>query len=202
MSNLHEEIDFLTSADISKLSVDEIKKSMNEIFSKIFFINFNLHPGYYVIRVRPDFEYSNYVNIRELSYKPKHLNHSYQRASVPYDTMFYCCSCERREREGEKTLFPYTDIKHGLMVSLFETVEELRENINESYNIMTGRPMDLRINKDFSKKVSYSIWVVKEKLTLARVALFKDYDFQIQDRGTINGIINSQILCTDRKSVV
>ena len=152
-----EEVDFITDTDISLLSEKRIESCLDNIFSSPHFIfaNHDLHPGYYVIRVRPDFMFNDIIDIKELSYKPKHLNDSYQRASTPNDTMLYCSSCERREAN-----IPFTDIEYGLNISLYETVKELRDSFS---------------NSEFSKSITYSIWVVKEPLRLARVALYKNY---------------------------
>jgi hypothetical protein len=153
-----EEIDFITNTDISLLSSEEkIESCLDNIFSfpHFFFGAHNLYPGYYVIRVRPDFMFNDIIDIKELSYKPKHLNDSYQRASTPNDTMLYCSSCERRGP------MPFTDIEHGLITSLYETVKELQDGSSS----------------EFSRSITYSIWVVKEPLVLARVALYKNYHF-------------------------
>ncbi|GHV09166.1 hypothetical protein FACS1894160_4590 [Bacteroidia bacterium] len=178
MSRIRELVNILTNKDIYILSENEVKKCLEIIFDNLFILEYNLHQGYYMIRVRPDFEYNELVDENELSYKPKHLNHTYQRASVPYDTMLYCCSCERREKGP--SFFPYTDIEFGLYISLFETIHELRD-YTFPMQYIKSHAIRRPINDIIEKKVTYSIWVVKEPLKLVRVAPYKEYDLQVND---------------------
>jgi hypothetical protein len=176
MSKLSELVDFLKNADKSMLSQNNALEILDDIFSNIGIIqNYNLHPGFFVIRVRPDFEYKNNINIEELSYKPKFLNKEYQRASIPNDTMFYCCSCERRGLIDEKLNMPFTDIEDGLFISLFETISELRDDpvFNHSIFFNDRAYKSFRSVNNFTKKVTYSIWIVDHFLSLALLPIYK-----------------------------
>ena len=177
MSKLSEQVNFLINADISTLVPIDTLILLNDIFSNIGIIqHYNLHPGFFVIRVRPDFEYKDSINIDELSYKPKSLNKKYQRASTPYDTMFYCCSCERRGIVDKKVNVPFTDIEDGLYISLFETISELRSSdvvFNHGFVSSNRTYKSFRSVNNFTKKVTYSIWVVNHFLTLALLPIYK-----------------------------
>lgn len=190
---LKRKIDDFLSLKLSSTTANDIQLYLDDIFNDPEFIFWQntLHVGYYMIRVRADFEYKYFFNILDIAYKPPHLNTKYQRASIPYDTMLYCCSCERREL---LTYNPYTDIVYGLKVALYETIDDLRDNIlyKHNPNKMFFDPMDLRINKNFNKKVTYSIWVVTKDMNLVRLVPFKYHDFQIYDQRMALNFFNNR----------
>ena len=69
-------------------SEDDVRFLMNQM-GKIGFIQTVLHPGHVIIRARPNEENKVYNSRAELSYKPQRYNDTYQRASIPKQTMFY-----------------------------------------------------------------------------------------------------------------
>jgi len=91
--------------------------------------------------------------------------------------MFYCCSCERRGLIDEIPGAPFTDIEDGLYISLFEAINELRESDvppNNLFYFGERAYRSFKSNDTFMKKITYSIWVVNNFLTLAFLPLFKE----------------------------
>jgi hypothetical protein len=112
------------------------------------------------------------------------LNEKYQRASVPHDTMFYCCSCERRnlDTSAGRLNLPFTDIEDGLYISLFETISERRDSdiiFNHGFVSNNRAYKSFRTYNNFTKKVTYSIWVIDHFLSLALLPLYKENEIDM-----------------------
>ncbi|NTV51312.1 MAG: hypothetical protein HGA69_00550 [Desulfobulbaceae bacterium] len=179
-------IEFLKQVSKSTCCIDDIEKNLKIALSNTYIINQNLYPGYLMLRVRVNGDNKRLEYPQQLSYKPSHLNKTCQRASLPFNSMFYASSCERRKQEVPHG---YTDVEYGLKVALFETLNEFRKNIFKANNSIDRKPMALRINEEFKgKNVTYSIWVVKELIKLARVCVFKEHAFENFTQYQVNGL--------------
>lgn len=78
----------LKAIDLSKYPYEEIQALIHQL-GKFGLIQFNFHRGKIIHRARPNIGMERFNNRVELQYKPKHLNLTYQRASIPNQTMFY-----------------------------------------------------------------------------------------------------------------
>lgn len=82
------EIESLKSLDLSNYPVDSVRKLIRDL-GGFLTIKTTLHKGEIIIRARPNEKGERFTTRSQLSYKPSHLNTSFQRASTPNMTMFY-----------------------------------------------------------------------------------------------------------------
>lgn len=83
---------------------DYPKKEILDLFKElgdIGHIVVNLFPGFTVMRARPNRDGPRFTQRSQLSFKPAHINTTYQRASTPDQTMFYASLLPERTEPGE-----------------------------------------------------------------------------------------------------
>lgn len=81
-------IEDLKALDLKNCKDDEITKLLGEM-GVVPWMCVTLHPDKLIMRIRPNYGNEEFFHRKELTYKPKHLNYTYQRASTPQNTMFY-----------------------------------------------------------------------------------------------------------------
>lgn len=82
----------LKDIDLTTYPYEEIKQLLKNYIGRIFVVERYFHKGKQLMRGRLNERYNvRYTKKSDLSYKPKELNKEYQRASTPYNTMFYAC---------------------------------------------------------------------------------------------------------------
>ncbi len=138
----------LRKLDLSTYPYQEIKEIILQL-GKVGAIKVTLHRGRTFVRVRPNDDNMTFTKKAELSYKPQHLNKTYQRASTPNETMFY-----------------------GSMLAVGDNSKDLNARI---VGALEGLPW-LRDNKTKGvQKVTFSLWEVVEDIDLIAVVHHKDY---------------------------
>lgn len=88
MINVSDIIQKIKALDLGVNPYKEVRAFLQE-FGKFGLIELRLHPTNEFIRARPLQGGETISVVEDLSYKPQHLNTSYQRASTPNNTMFY-----------------------------------------------------------------------------------------------------------------
>ena len=149
MCDYKEAIEKLKSLDLSTYPYDEIRKNIG-LFGKFGAIQMMLHPGKVLIRARPSNLKQSFTKRRELSYKPKENNKSYQRASTPNQTMFYAGTIPEDIKVGE--------LDNARIIASLEASHLLRNVGNEG-----------------EQSVTFSKWVITKDIPLFAVCYHKDF---------------------------
>lgn len=102
------------------------------------------HKGKSVMRARPHDENERFKLKSDLSYKPQKFNRTYQRASTPYETMFYATAVPDIVEPGE--------LENMRVIGIAETIPMMRD-----------------LKKSGYQKVSFGRWYVKETLNLLAI---------------------------------
>jgi len=102
------------------------------------------HKGKSVMRARPHDENERFKLKSDLSYKPQKFNKTYQRASTPYETMFYATAVPDTVEPGE--------LENMRVIGIAETIPMMRD-----------------LKKSGYQKVSFGRWYVKETLNLLAI---------------------------------
>jgi len=100
MEKINEIIDRLKSLDLSTYPINELYTLISDL-GKIPSILVDLHPGKVIMRARPINDEKEIQRIADVSYKPKQLNTTFRRASVPGRSMFYGCIVPENEHDRE-----------------------------------------------------------------------------------------------------
>ncbi len=109
-----------------------------------------LHAGKSILRARPNYNSERFQCRADLSYKPQKFNTSYQRASSPYQTMFYASLIPDNALPDE--------LKNITVVSTFEVLSWLRDKTTKGY-----------------QKITYGIWEVIDDIQLFAIIQNKNY---------------------------
>lgn len=146
----------LQKLDLSQYPEKEIRALLNNI-GKMASMQVNFHSGKVVMRARPhDNESVRFNKKSDLSFKPQQFNKSYQRASTPYETMFYATAVPDKLQPGE--------LDSLRIIGVLESMPELRDN-----------------ESSFYRKISFGKWQVVENLKLLaivhRESYFKESSF-------------------------
>ncbi len=127
----------------NKDNPDKIRKLILSTRAKIIIPKLVLGKGCYIYRATPITNISDINDSKRLSYKPASLNKTYQRASTPFNTMFYGIVCNTN--------------KNAVVGCLGETCDCLR-NIDSP-------------NKHY--KVVVSEWILKKDVALVQMISVK-----------------------------
>lgn len=183
MAELSELVEQLSVLAKTKTSEATIREVLRTCLAKVNIMAHTLGPTYTLARIRRNQPGERFRLVSELSYRPKRISGA-QRANTRRSTMFYGASCERWDR-GDV----FTDKDYGLKIALFETLPELRESYGHSGGRLDfdkyprrGFPsFDVRVPME-PVEVTYGIWVVLERLILARACPFSLYDENLAQR--------------------
>jgi hypothetical protein len=150
MIELYKTLNKLSRLDLTKYPVKEIENYLGEI-GTIAQIGYTLHPGNSVLRARPNKSDDETFNTRsQLKYRPQQFNTTFQRASTPYETMFYGSVVPERTAA--------TDIDNARAIACFESASTFRNNFFSSI-----------------EKITFSRWEVTEDINLVMVAYSPNY---------------------------
>ena len=136
-------INELKKLDLSTYPENEIRNLISK-FGIIASMGVNYHPGKSVMRARPHDEGVRFKLKKDLSFKPQEYNKTYQRASTPYETMFYATAVPDEPKPGE--------LDNMRVIGIAETIPMMRD-----------------LTKSGFQKVSFGMWYVKEPLTLLAI---------------------------------
>jgi hypothetical protein len=129
-----------------KLS-DYPEKEIKDLFNKVgniatMLVTFD--KGKSVMRARPNYNGERFCKKSDLSFKPEELNKTYQRASSPYQTMFYASSIPERTENGE--------LDNARVIGVSETIPMLRNKEQSGF-----------------QKISFGRWYAEEDLKLIAI---------------------------------
>lgn len=155
---INELITKLKSFDLRTYPYAEIKNLLKENIGEILIVGRTFHKGRQLMRGRLNERYDvRYTKKSDLSYKPKELNKEYQRASTPYNTMFYACYLSDNPSDEE--------ISSMRIPCVMETIyKEFNDKKSSFYKKMTfGRweiveelkLFPLFLSDNFSEKTSF-----------------------------------------------
>lgn len=133
-------LDELSSLDLSKYPLDEVKSLIRQI-GKFGAIVETLHQGKTIMRARPNYGDEKFTSKCQLTYKPQQFNKTFQRASTPNRTMFYGTSIPEKLEKGE--------LDNHRVVGVLESLSWLREKTTRGY-----------------QKITFGKWVVKKNINL------------------------------------
>jgi hypothetical protein len=111
-------------------------------------LKITLHPGQIILRGRP--EAGSFNKREQLSYKPQANNNTYQRASTPFQTMFYGTIISEKDMADKPDFFPR-------LVTALEASKIIRDN------------------GDGIEPLTYSQWVVTRDISLLAICYHKDF---------------------------
>ena len=129
------------------------EKEIKDLFNKvggIASIVVTFHKGKSVMRARPNYNGERFSKTSELSFKPQEYNKTYQRASTPYQTMFYATSIPDNIEKGE--------LDNARIVGISETIPMLRDKELSGY-----------------QKISFGRWYAEEDVNLMAIVHEKSY---------------------------
>lgn len=149
MMDYQEIIAKLSALDLTTLPHDEISALISQ-FERFGIVEMRLHKGKELIRCRPSIPGRPFTNRAELSYVPPVKNTKYQRASTPFNTMFYGVPIVEQAKDEE--------VSNARIVSALETARLLRNPSQEGEELLT-----------FSK------WEVTDDIPLVAVCYHKDF---------------------------
>ena len=169
--DLHMATGMIRSGVSGVKSKEVVRTVFTQVLDSVFLITRHLHPDYRLIRVRLNDEKRRF-SVSDFLYKPPAFCTTYQRASIPGETMFYAVSCERRDFLSRSQ----TDFDFGLLIALIETLPELRENCEISGTPDKGLIISPKCA--FAHNVSISSWRVQSTINLVEIAPFSLYDME------------------------
>jgi hypothetical protein len=148
---IDEVIDELQKLDLSSYPEQKIRFLLNNIgFLASMVVVY--HRGKSVMRARPHDENVRFTNKEDLSFKPQKFNKTYQRASTPYETMFYATAIPDNVEPGE--------LDNMRIIGIAEAIPLMRDNQSCGF-----------------QKVSFGRWYVHENLNLLAI-VHKDSYYQ------------------------
>ena len=142
--NIQEVIKGLKEVDLSTYPEQEIRVLLNNI-GIMASMSVTFHRGKSLMRARPnENEDVRYSKKADFSFKPQEYNKTYQRASTPYQTMFYATAVPEKLNQGE--------LDNMRVIGVAETIPMLRDKQKSGY-----------------KKISFGRWIVHEDLNLLAI---------------------------------
>jgi hypothetical protein len=140
---IEEIISELKKLDLSTYPEKEIRSLLGKIgIMASMVVMYNR--GKSVMRARPHNEDERFKLKSDLSYKPQKFNTTYQRASTPYETMFYATAIPDKIEPDE--------LDNMRVIGIAETIPMMRD-----------------LKKSGYQKVSFGRWYAKETLTLLAI---------------------------------
>lgn len=161
----------LKIADLSSYPHDAIKQSIQQ-FGKFGAIIMTLHKGKTLIRARPNQPGEIFSTRAELSYKPQKFNTSYQRASTPYQTMFYAGTIPEDVKIGE--------LDNARFVASLEASNLLRDTEREG-----------------EQTITFSKWAVTDDIPLFAICYHKDFISKSSHTKKLNEAYEEQLKSQD-----
>jgi hypothetical protein len=149
MENTLKIIKSLESLNFSKYPYQEVKDLIGS-FGPIGAIIMTLHPGKVIMRARPNYDHERFNKVSQISYKPAEYNKTYQRASTPYNTMFYGSTIFENIKPGELNM--------TRVIGLFEAIPLMRDKEASGEQVIT-----------------YSKWLVTKDIPLLSIIHHKDF---------------------------
>ena len=135
-------------AGLKNLNLDDdpaaAAKELLEQVGEVGCMRVKYHKGKSVMRARPNNGDERFSLKDDFSFKPQHLNTTYQRASTPNQTMFYACALPDKLEKGE--------LESSRIIGLLEAMPWIRDKTSSGY-----------------KRISFGKWVVEEDLNLIAV---------------------------------
>lgn len=156
MENTTKILKAIESIDLSTYPYQKIKDLIASIGNTGGIIT-TLHPGKIILRARPNYNGERFHKVGEIGYKPAEYNETYQRASTPYNTMFYGSAISDNVTEEELGI--------ARIIGVFEAVPFIKNPESEGEQIITYSRWrvvkDIRLvsivhHKDFKRKNSYA----------------------------------------------
>lgn len=134
--------------DLKKLKLDtnpvnDVTRLLSQV-GDIGYMSVNLHKGASIIRARPNNKDGRFVKKSDFSFKPPKFNTTYQRASTPFQTMFYGCILPEVIEPGE--------LENARVIGALESMPWLRNKTESGY-----------------EKISFGRWFVEEDLKLIAI---------------------------------
>lgn len=126
--------------DEPALETRELLKQVGEVG----YMLVTFHKGKSVMRARPNYNDEKFNTKDDFSFKPPHLNTTYQRASIPKQSMFYACTLPDKIEHGE--------LENPRIIGVLEAMPWLRDKTSSGY-----------------KKISFGKWIVEEDLSLIAI---------------------------------
>ena len=142
-------IDAFKNLDLSTYPEKEIRELFNSV-EVTAGMSVTLHKGKSIMRARPNYNGEKFSKKSDFSFKPQKDNDKYQRASTPYQTMFYGAVLPEDLKDGE--------LANARIIGAFETVPLLRDR-----------------NKSGYQKISFGRWFVKEDINLIAIVFNEEY---------------------------
>lgn len=139
----------LESLDLTQYPYQKVRDLIGSIGSTATLIN-TLHSGKIVMRARPNFGEERFSEVSQISYKPLEYNKTYQRASTPFNTMFYGSTISENIAPKELSI--------ARVIGLFETLPIMRD-----------------INLSGEQIITYSTWRVVKDIPLISIIHYKDF---------------------------
>lgn len=146
----------LKAVDLKEESYQEIRHLIGGI-GEAAYMGVNYHKNKIMMRARPNELNDKFTRTSDLSFKPQDFNKTYQRASTPFETMFYGSALSDKIERGE--------LDNARVIGLLETMPWLRDKSSSGY-----------------AKITYGKWVVQEDLNL--LAIIHHQDFQASNSYT------------------
>jgi len=135
-----------------------------------------LHKGKKIIRARINDNEETFDNVSKLSFKPKQYNKTYQRASTPFNTMFYGAVTPEYLEEGENELE---------RITIFSELANSNGFLKDS-------------NSKGELKITFARWDVLEDIHLVSVISHKDFQ---KGYGIIRGLQNEFTKALDKSGL-
>ena len=140
----------LKQLNLSTEPYDEVKKLLIEA-GNVLYPLIVFHQGKTLTRARPNEKGERFKNKSDFSFKPQNLNTTYQRASTPYQTMFYAGVLPDEIQEGGLNI--------ERIIGLLESMPWVNDKETSGYG-----------------KISYGRWVVKEDIKLISIIFNNSYN--------------------------
>jgi len=131
---MEEIIDELKRLDLKTNPYRKAKELISQI-QKYGLIQTTLHSNKVIIRARPNRNGERHTTKDSVSYKPAHLNTTFQRASTPNNTMFYGCVVPEKIGFGE----PDT----SRVTAIFEVSDLIRNDADGEEIVLQFVPVEL-----------------------------------------------------------
>lgn len=162
----------LSDLNLEEYPTEEIRGLLHELVYKVPLYVTDFHQGRCIERaVNNTVEEPLFISKARISYKPKHLNGNYQRASIPNETMFY----------GSVLFLDEDKIEYERIIGAYEACELLRDDLEGESLITFGK------------------WEVIEDLPLVTIIdPYKDYSskylngLKVAQNNFIKGLISDE----------
>jgi hypothetical protein len=146
---VEETIKKLESLNLKVYPINDIYRHITS-FGEFGSIIVNYNPGKVIMRARPLRDDETVLKVADLSYKPAEKNLTYQRASIPFRSVFYGCTISENEEDKE--------LMNNRVIGVFESTPWLRDKTRKGV-----------------QKIAFGRWVVNQTLNLVAVVNKEDF---------------------------